>query len=276
MRLLQFYMETKICPGILEGQDVFPLKFAGEMIDFISNQPETVDAGDPIPLDKIDFAPPVTGPSKIICVGLNYMDHIKEGNAEIPETPVLFSKFSTSLTGHNNFIKWNNDLTEKVDFEAELAVIMGRKCFDCSEQEVMEFVFGYTCANDVSARDLQFGDGQWMRGKSLDTFCPLGPWIATGDEIPYPNNLKIKCTLNGRVMQDSNTEMMIFKLPELLSFISKNFTLLPGDVILTGTPNGVGTFREPSIYMQDGDRISVEIEDIGKLVNTCKTDIKVP
>ncbi|MFC1494661.1 fumarylacetoacetate hydrolase family protein [Thermodesulfobacteriota bacterium] len=273
MRVLQFYNENKIYLGILDGQNVLPLKFTGDMVDFISNQPETVDVGDPIPLDDIKFASPVTRPSKIICVGLNYLDHIKEGNAEVPDTPVLFSKFSTSLTGHHNFIKWNKNLTEKVDFEAELAVIIGRKCFDCPEQNIMEFIFGYTCANDVSARDLQFGDGQWVRGKSLDTFCPLGPWIVTKDEIPDPCRLKIKCTLNSEIMQDSNTNMMLFKLPELLSFISKNFTLLPGDVILTGTPHGVGTFREPSIFMQDGDRISVEIENIGKLVNTCKTNV---
>lgn len=272
MKVLQFYREDKIHLGLLEGRNVLPLKFKGNMIDLISNQPESVDTGDPVPLDRIEFAPPVTEPSKIICVGKNYPDHIKESNAEVPDTPVLFSKFSTSLTGHGNYIKWNSNLTGKVDFEAELAVVIGKKCYECSEQDIMEYIFGYTCANDVSARDIQFGDGQWVRGKSLDTFCPLGPWIVTRDEIPDPNNLSIKCTLNDSIMQDSNTGMMLFKLPGLLSFISKNFTLLPGDVILTGTPHGVGTFREPSIYMKDGDEISVEIENIGKLVNTCKTD----
>jgi len=270
MKVLSFYKNDKIHLGILEGQNVLPLKFKGNMIDFISNQPESLDTGDHIPVDSIEFAPPVTGPSKIICVGKNYPDHIKESNSEVPDTPVLFSKFSTSLTGHGNFIKWNSSLTKKVDFEAELAVIIGRKCFECSEQDVMEYIFGYTCANDVSARDLQFGDGQWVRGKSLDTFCPMGPWIVTRDEIPDPNNLSIKCTLNSSIMQDSNTGMMLFKLPGLLSFISKNFTLLPGDVILTGTPHGVGTFRDPSIYMKDGDEIVVEIDGVGRLENICR------
>ena len=276
MRVLQFYNERKLCVGILEEQNVLPLKFTGDMIDFISNQPEMMGFEDPIPLNKIDFMPPVTRPSKIICVGLNYLDHIKEGKAEVPETPVLFSKFTTSLTGHKKPVEWNTNLTEKVDFEAELAVVIGKECFNRTEQNVTDYIFGYTCANDVSARNLQFGDGQWMRGKSLDTFCPLGPWIATKDEVPDPNSLRIRCALNGVVMQDSNTDMMLFRIPALLSFISKSFKLLPGDVILTGTPPGVGAFREPSVYMQDGDSVSVEIEKIGKLVNPCKTFTKVP
>jgi 2-keto-4-pentenoate hydratase/2-oxohepta-3-ene-1,7-dioic acid hydratase in catechol pathway len=134
----------------------------------------------------------------------------------------------------------------------------------------MEAVFGYACANDVSARDLQFGDGQWVRGKSLDTFCPIGPWIVTGDEIPDPHCLSIKAVLNGVTMQDSNTSMMIFKVPEVVQFISRQITLLPGDVILTGTPHGVGAFRNPSIYMKDGDVVTVEIEKVGRLTNPCK------
>ena len=276
MRVLQYYNQKKLCIGILEEQNVLPLKFAGDMIDFISDQPETLDFEDPIPVNKIDFLPPVTRPSKIICVGLNYLDHIKEGKAEVPKMPVLFSKFTASLTGHKKPVEWNTNLTEKVDFEAELGVVIGAECFNRTEKNITDYVFGYTCANDVSARNLQFGDGQWMRGKSLDTFCPLGPWIATRDEVPDPNSLRIKCTLNDVVMQDSNTNMMLFRIPELLSFISKSFKLLPGDVILTGTPPGVGAFREPSIYMQDGDSVSVEIEKIGKLVNPCKTYTKAP
>lgn len=272
MRILQYYHDNKIRLGMVEGDNVLPLKFSGNMIDFISNTPDPVITETPVPLTGIDFMPPVTGPSKIICVGLNYLDHIKESNGSAPEIPLLFSKFSTSLTGHDTYIKWNTSLTRKVDFEAELAVIIGKECFNHPENSIMDYVFGYTCANDVSARDLQFGDGQWVRGKSLDTFCPLGPWIVTKDEIHDPNNLKIKCSLNDRVMQDSSTGLMLFKLPELLSFISRNFTLLPGDIILTGTPHGVGTFREPSIYMKDGDIVTVEIESIGVLKNRCRTD----
>jgi 2-keto-4-pentenoate hydratase/2-oxohepta-3-ene-1,7-dioic acid hydratase in catechol pathway len=134
----------------------------------------------------------------------------------------------------------------------------------------METIFGYTCANDVSARDLQFGDGQWVRGKSLDTFCPLGPWIVTSDEVPDPHALALKCWVNGQIMQNSNTGLMLFKLPQLISFLSKNFTLSPGDVILTGTPHGVGTFRNPSVYLKNGDEVVIEIEQVGRLVNTCQ------
>ena len=150
-------------------------------------------------------------------------------------------------------------------------MIIGRKAYRCPESEALSHVFGYACANDVSARDLQFGDGQWVRGKSLDGFCPLGPWIVSSEEIPDPHSLNIKSWLNGQIMQDSNSSLMIFKLPQLISFLSKNFTLNPGDVILTGTPHGVGTFRNPAVYMKDGDDIVIQIERIGLLRNLCRT-----
>jgi len=182
------------------------------------------------------------------------------------------AKFPNSLVGHGDQITWDTDVTKKVDYEAELAVIVGKRMHNCSEQDAKKAIFGYTCANDVSARDLQFGDGQWVRGKSLDTFCPLGPWIVTADELSDPHSLRIRCRLNGRVMQDSHTGLMVFSIPTLLSFLSLHFTLLPGDIILTGTPGGVGAFREPSVYMNEGDEIAVEIDAIGHLVNRCKTE----
>ena len=271
MKILQYYDDGRTRLGLVEGDNVFPVDFSGDMVDFISEAPEIVRKDAPVSLDKIDFAPALTTPSKIICVGLNYLAHIRESPGEVPENPVLFSKFSTCLLAHNKHITWNTNLTKKVDFEAELAVIIGKTSYNCTAEEMMKNVFGYTCANDVSARDLQFGDGQWVRGKSLDTFCPLGPWIVTCDEIEDPNSLSITCRLNDQLMQDSNTGLMIFKVPELLSFISRGFTLFPGDVILTGTPDGVGTFREPSIYMKTGDRVTVEIEGIGRLTNYCRT-----
>ena len=271
MKLLQYYDNNRMRIGVLEGNEASPLDFPGDMVDFISSEPGNVKKEKSISLDKIDFAPVLTRPSKIICIGLNYLDHIKESHGEPPERPLLFSKYSTSLLAHNKTISWNTNLTKKVDFEAELAVVIGKTTYNCPEEKIMGNIFGYTCANDVSARDLQFGDGQWDRGKSLDTFCPLGPWIVTADEMKEPNTLSIKCSLNDVIMQDSNTNLMLFKIPELISFISRNFTLLPGDVILTGTPHGVGTFREPSIYMKDGDRVTVEIERIGKLTNNCMT-----
>jgi 2-keto-4-pentenoate hydratase/2-oxohepta-3-ene-1,7-dioic acid hydratase in catechol pathway len=250
---------------------LMPLAFQGEMKDFIQSLPECKHEGNPISLDTVAFAPPINNPSKIIAIGLNYRDHIQESKGKVPEHPIIFAKFPSSLRGHQEAITWDPNLTKKVDFEAELAVVIGKKIRTCPQTEAMDAVFGYTCANDVSARDLQFGDGQWVRGKSLDTFCPLGPWIVTAEEIPDPHALNIRCWLNGQLMQDSNTGMMIFTLPELIAFISDNFTLLPGDIILTGTPHGVGAFREPSVYMEDGDEVAVEIEKVGRLVNTCKT-----
>ncbi len=271
MKILQYLNKSRIRLGIVGDEVVFPINFSGDMVDFINEEPQIVKNEKPISLDLIDFAPAVTRPSKIVCVGLNYLDHIRESHGKAPDKPILFSKFTTSLVGHNKEILWNTGLTKKVDFEAELAVIIGKKIKRCPEEKIIENIFGYTCSNDVSARDLQFGDGQWVRGKSLDTFCPLGPWIVTCDEINDPNVLSIKCSLNNQLMQDSNTNLMLFRISELISFISFNFTLLPGDIILTGTPHGVGTFREPSIYMKDGDMVTVEIEGIGRLTNQCKT-----
>ncbi|MFC1867159.1 fumarylacetoacetate hydrolase family protein [Thermodesulfobacteriota bacterium] len=271
MKIAQYYDNDHIRLGVIEDQGLLPLDFRGDMVDFIKSPLNPGKSGAPISLDGIRFAPPVSRPSKIIAIGLNYMDHINESKGKVPEIPLVFAKFPNSLTGHKSPISWDTSLTKKVDFEAELAVIMGETINDCPEDEALEKVFGYTCANDVSARDLQFGDGQWVRGKSLDTFCPLGPWIITSDEIADPHNLGIRCMLNGRIMQDSNTSMMLFKLPRLISFLSKNFTLIPGDLILTGTPHGVGCFREPSIYMKDGDEIVVEIDGVGRLENLCQT-----
>jgi len=271
MKIAQFYDKKRIRLGIIDAHSLIPCDFKGDMIDFIKKRPNCAPSGKAIALDSIKLAPPVSSPSKIVAIGLNYRDHIRESKGEVPKTPLIFAKFPNSLIGHNDLITWDVNLAKKVDFEAELAVIIGKTIHKCPKTEVMDAIFGYTCANDVSARDLQFGDGQWVRGKSLDTFCPLGPWITTADDIPDPHLLDIRCSLNGQIMQNSNTSMMIFKLPELISFISHNCTLMPGDIILTGTPHGVGTFREPSIYMKDGDEIVVEIEKIGRLVNICHT-----
>lgn len=271
MKIAQYYEKDRIRLGRIDDEQLIPIEFMGDMIDYITNPIKTEDWNESIPLKEINFAPVVSRPSKIIGFGLNYMDHIKESKGKLPEKPIIFAKFPGSLIGHGQNIKWDSDLTEKVDFEAELAVIIGKSIYNCHEDKAMDAVFGYCCANDISARDLQFGDKQWVRGKSLDTFCPLGPWIVTRDEIGDPHSLGIKSILNGSIMQDSNTSMMLFKIPSLVSFLSRNFTLVPGDVILTGTPHGVGCFRDPSIYMKDGDEIIVEIDGLGRLVNICRT-----
>lgn len=271
MKIFQYYEKNSIHLGVIEKDMPIPIDFQGDMIEFIKNKPTYSHMKEPLNLEKIKFAPPVTSPSKIVAVGLNYADHVQESKGETPESPLVFAKFPNSLIGNKERITWDTNLTKKVDFEAELAVIIGETIRKCTKLEAMDAIFGYTCANDVSARDLQFGDGQWVRGKSLDTFCPLGPWIVTKDEIQDPHTLSIRSSLNGELMQNSNTSMLIFKLPELISFISNNFTLLPGDIILTGTPHGVGAFRDPSVYMKNGDEIVVEIENVGRLVNVCRT-----
>ncbi len=271
MKIVQFYDDKTIRLGSIGKNGVNPFSFKGDMVDFIRSEKLPEISGQAISLNKINFAPPISRPSKIIAIGLNYQDHAEESKGHIPEVPLVFAKFPSTLLGHNDKIMWDENTTEKVDFEAELAVIIGKKVHDCTEKEAFEAVFGYSCANDVSARDLQFGDGQWIRGKSLDTFCPLGPWIVTADQIPDPHSLKIRCWLNGSLMQDSHTGLMIFKIPYLVAFLSRHFTLLPGDVILTGTPHGVGAFRNPPVYMKGGDEVIVEIENLGRLVNYCKT-----
>ena len=271
MKIAQFYDNDQIRLGLIHDQGLIPLNFDGDTIDFIcARAPIKPVKSSPIPVKDVKFAPPISRPSKIIALGLNYRDHAEETKGKIPDQPLIFSKFPNSLIGCYDHITWNSNLTKKVDFEAELAVIIGKTARNFSEKMAMDAVFGYTCANDVSARDLQFGDGQWVRGKSLDTFCPIGPWIVNPEEIPDPHSLKIRCVLNGELMQDSSTSRMIFKLPFIISFLSRHFTLFPGDIILTGTPHGVGAFREPSVYLEDGDEVVVEIELIGRLINTCR------
>lgn len=206
-------------------------------------------------------------PGKIIAVGQNYLDHIREQGAEPPKTPVLFPKFPSSVIGPGEEIRWTAGVTEQVDYEAELAVIVGRRATRINADDALAHVFGYTGANDVSARDLQFSDGQWTRGKALDRFLPLGPSVVTADELLDPQDVAIRCQLNGELVQDASTREMVFSVAELIAFISETITLDPGDVILTGTPNGVGYFRKPQVFLMPGDTVEVEIGDLGVLAN---------
>jgi 2-keto-4-pentenoate hydratase/2-oxohepta-3-ene-1,7-dioic acid hydratase in catechol pathway len=210
---------------------------------------------------------PISGPSKIIAVGQNYMDHIREQGIKPPERPILFSKAPTSVIGPGDAITWPAGMTSQVDPEVELGVIIGLRTKGVPVAVALDCIFGYTVLNDVSARDVQFGDGQWVRGKSPDTFCPLGPVIVTRDEIPDPQNLKLSCAVNGRIWQDSNTKEMIFSVATLISFIAQGMTLLPGDVVATGTPNGVGVFQKPPVFLEKGDKLRLEVEKIGVLEN---------
>ncbi|HTK23075.1 MAG TPA: fumarylacetoacetate hydrolase family protein [Gaiella sp.] len=211
------------------------------------------------------MAVPIPRPGKIVCVGLNYRDHAAEQGAELPEAPLLFAKFTTALIGPGDAIVIPPIVT-KCDYEAELGVVLGRTVRQVSKENAMEAVAGYVVANDVSARDLQFGDGQWTRGKSPDTFCPVGPLVPAAD-VPDPHALPIRALLNGEVVQESTTANLVFGLAEVISYASQTATLEAGDLILTGTPAGVGIFRKPPRLLQPGDEITIEIDGVGSLTN---------
>jgi len=226
-----------------------------------------------VALSDVKLMAPITNPNKVVAIGLNYMDHIIESNAKTPSIPIMFTKYTTSIIGHGDAIHWDPNETAKVDWEVELAAVIGRRAYRVSEDSALDYVVGYTVCNDVSARDLQSERGdQWIRGKSLDTFCPLGPCIVTKDEIADPHNLNLRTLVNGQTMQDSNTSQLLFKLPHLISYLSRAFTLLPGDVIITGTPPGVGMGKKPPIFLKGGDVVTVEIDGIGTLTNPCVED----
>ncbi len=209
-------------------------------------------------------------PANILCIGLNYARHAAEGGKPPPERPVLFIKSTSSVQNPGDPIELPvKQASAMVDYECELAVVINRRCKNVSRADALDYVLGYTCANDVSARDWQrsLGGGQWCHAKSFDTFCPLGPVIVTRDEIPQPNDLRIKTVLNSEVMQDWTTSDMVFDIPTLIEFLSASKTLLPGTVILTGTPHGVGFARKPPVWLKAGDTVSIEIEKIGTLTN---------
>ncbi|MGI9113403.1 MAG: fumarylacetoacetate hydrolase family protein [Gaiellaceae bacterium] len=208
---------------------------------------------------------PIARPSKIVCVGLNYRDHAEESGMEIPARPLLFAKWPSSLIGPGQPIVLPHQ-AEQVDYEAELGVVIGRRARSVPVVDALDHVAGYVCANEVSARDIQFADGQWTRGKSFDTFGPVGP-LAPVDRVPDPQALRIRCLLNGEVVQDSSTAQMIFTVAEVIAFVSDGITLEPGDLILTGTPAGVGLGRKPPVYLADGDEVTVEIDGVGSLTN---------
>jgi 2-keto-4-pentenoate hydratase/2-oxohepta-3-ene-1,7-dioic acid hydratase in catechol pathway len=226
-------------------------------------------AGGVVPKANVCLLAPVPHPQKFMCIGLNYRDHAAESGMPVPAEPVMFAKLTSAVTGPDAPV-FLPQSSQRVDYEAELAVVIGRRCHRVSPAEAMQYVLGYTCVNDVSARDLQESDGQWTRAKSLDSFAPMGESLVTLDEIEDPQKLRIQFRLNGQTLQDSNTSQLIFGIAELVSFLSRDITLEPGDVISTGTPPGVGFARKPPIYLRDGDLMEVEIEGIGILRNPVK------
>lgn len=301
MRLVQFSAGADIHPGVLVGGDhIIDLKVAvkaypdklqspidsitsllrqgdaamkalrGVIDDLclkITGHFESIPAGVVLERNSVRFAAPILNPQKIIAVGLNYRDHCEENNLQPPQSPITFAKYPSAIIGPEEPIVWHPEVTQQVDYEAEFAFVIGKQARGVAEREAMEYVAGYTLVNDVSARDIQFAEGQWVRAKSLDTFCPLGPALVTKDEIPDPHNLDIKCILNGNVVQHSNTRHLIFGVSYLVSFLSKSFTLFPGDIVSTGTPGGVGYYKKPQLFLQPGDVIQVQVEHIGVLGN---------
>jgi 2-keto-4-pentenoate hydratase/2-oxohepta-3-ene-1,7-dioic acid hydratase in catechol pathway len=227
--------------------------------------PDVVEAG------AVRLGPPVTDPSKIICIGLNYADHAAEQGKPLPQAPLLFAKAPTALVGRGDPIRIPA-IEKRVDLEAELCVVIGRRARHVAAEAAYDHVAGYTIFNDVSGRGAQFDDKQWFRGKSFDTFAPCGPWLLTRDELPDPHGLEIGSRVGERVMQRSRTDQMVFRVPQLLEYITRAMTLLPGDLIATGTPAGVGVFRDPPVFLQPGDRVEVHIEHLGSLVNPVENE----
>jgi 2-keto-4-pentenoate hydratase/2-oxohepta-3-ene-1,7-dioic acid hydratase in catechol pathway len=213
----------------------------------------------------------ISRPGKIVCVGLNYLDHAQEGGMELPKAPLLFAKWPNTLIGEGEAIVLPPE-SKEVDYEAELGVVIGTTAKRVSEADALDHVEGYICLNDVSARDMQFGDGQWTRGKSLDTFCPVGPRLVPREEIADPQQLGIRCILNGETMQDSSTSQMIFSVAEIIAYVSQVITLESGDLIATGTPAGVGVFKDPKVLLKDGDEVSIEIDGLGTLTNPVRKE----
>jgi 2-keto-4-pentenoate hydratase/2-oxohepta-3-ene-1,7-dioic acid hydratase in catechol pathway len=279
MKLVSFSTAGFQGYGIQHGDQILvlaPPVFPTSMLDFIAAGPAGLAAAaqalqsETLPsvnLANSRLMVPLANPGKVVAIGLNYMDHCREQNLAVPTVPIVFTKFTTAIVGTEETISWDPEITSQVDYEVELGVVIGKKARNVTREDALNHVFGYTVINDVSARDLQFSDKQWVRAKSMDTFCPVGPCIVTTDEIPDPQTLRLSTSLNGQVLQDSSTAEMIFNVAELIHRLSHSFTLMPGDLIATGTPDGVGVFRKPPIFMQDGDTVVVEVEKVGRLQN---------
>lgn len=287
MYLVNFYKEEKFCLGIKTEKGIFDVQsaiknasvqapttidelFIDSDLNFLKQLLIEVSDDETLFLDEADltFGPCVTNPEKIVCVGLNYRRHADECGMAHPKEPILFSKFNNSLTGEGSEIEIPKN-SSQVDYEVELAIVIGKEAKEITPEQADDYIFGYCVANDVSARDLQFKSPQWLIGKSCDGFCPIGPYLVSKDEIENPNNLKVKTWLNDELRQNSNTSDMIFNCQEVVSYASKHMTLKPGDIILTGTPEGVivGEPEERRVWIKSGDIISVEIESLGRLTN---------
>lgn len=305
MKFVYYENNNKECIGIIKDEKIIPLnnilnQISQEpiysMMDVISNIDEGImmeiesyindrditcsissksSAGNTyIPIESVRILAPIPYPKRnIICLGKNYVEHAKEikttkiSDTFIPEEPIYFTKTASPAIGIEEYITFSSEVTKQVDYEAELAIVIGKEGKDIKPEEAEEYIFGYTIINDISARDLQVKHKQWFKAKSLDTFCPMGPCIVHKSSIPFPVELDIQCKINGELRQNSNTRKLIFDIPYIISDLSKDFTLKPGDIISTGTPSGVGMGFEPPKFLKDGDIVECYVERIGKLVN---------
>ena len=254
--------------GRVEGgpDDLVVVPMGADLVGWLAGDRSAAD-GAPVPYDALTLRAPVPRPGKIVCVGLNYRDHAAETGAPVPEEPVLFAKFANSVVPDGASVAIP-PATQEVDWEAELGVVIGRTARRVDVATALHHVAGYVCLNDLSARDLQRRGGQWTRGKAIDGFLPMGPWLVTADEVADPQDLAVRCSVGGELMQDSSTVQMVFGVAELVSTISQTMTLEPGDCIATGTPPGVGMARTPPRYLAPGDEVVVEIEGLGRLRTT--------
>lgn len=257
MKIVSFRQDGMVRYGVLDGESV---EDAGT--DLTRLEP----TGRRWPLDRIVLGPPIPNPGKIICVALNYAAHAGEGGAKVPSEPLIIAKFPNAVVGSGQPILLPSS-SNQIDYEAELGVVIGRRGRAIPAEEALDHVLGYTCVNDISARDIQMKDRQWVRAKSFDTFCPMGPWIVTGDEVGDPQKLDIRCCVNDEVRQQASTSDMLFDVATLISCISADITLEPGDVITTGTPGGIGMTMDPPAWLAEGDTVTVSIERIGTLEN---------
>ncbi|MDQ2711592.1 MAG: fumarylacetoacetate hydrolase family protein [Acidobacteriota bacterium] len=271
MRFVTFEIDGHPHAGVISGDSVIDLTAAGfsTLLEFIEHGSLDIarsSDGARIHLSRVKLRAPIPQPRKLICVGLNYLDHAKETGAELPKVPTIFNKFATSVIGPGENIVLPK-VSNAPDYEAELAFVVGRGGRHIAAENWAGHVFGYTIINDVSARDYQKATSQWLMGKTFDTFAPMGPWIVSANEIADPHSLDIQLEINGEKLQNSNTRELIFKIPELIAFLSSVFTLQPGDIVSTGTPAGVGFTRQPPRFLRAGEVVTVKIESIGELTN---------
>ncbi|BCU81561.1 2-keto-4-pentenoate hydratase [Polycladomyces abyssicola] len=286
MKLLTFRTEDGLQSGVLTEKGVLQIPVTIEQVlnggsealvdlaTYVKQALEKESDHQFLKEEELQFGPCLPNLGKIICVGLNYRKHAEESNMPIPEYPILFNKFHNTIAAHQDVILLPFH-AQQVDYEAELGIVIGKTAKRVTKEEALTYVFGYCAANDLSARDLQFRTNQWLLGKCCDGFCPVGPYLVTADEVENPNALGIRTYVNGEIRQDSNTADMIFHCDELVSYISQYMTLQPGDIILTGTPEGVifGYPKERQVWLKDGDELTVEIDQLGRLTNRMKQEV---